>query len=562
VQTHAIPRNSELVDRIARSLGYASDADLSRELTAVRGRVSSRFASLGREPPGDVSIDRLWAALDGLDESAIASAASVRFGVTASGDLPRYLLSLARLPDGPLGARTRDRYPELVSRLVDALADAADPEQAARLLSLLFARYSAPGGYVRALAQDPRLVRALCSLLGASAFLGGTVAGHPELVDQILYARGTLAPAVARTRIEEELAALTPDEMRDVDAFVGALRRAKLRVTFEVGLADLAGALEAREVAQVLTALADATLEQAYRFAMRERGFQSLDGLALVAMGSLGGCEVGYASDLDLIFVYDSSEDDAAQRFARVAQRVLLLVGAPHGEGPGYELDTRLRPSGSQGLLVASLEAFARYQSENAEPWEHQALVKARTCAGDVRLGGRVIAVAHAAAYDRAAPPPGRMHALRTRMERELAHERPPTRFDLKFGRGGLVDIEFAVQWLQMKNGHDPRVRTTETETALSALETHGYLDATDAEVLREGWHFLRRLERRLRIAHGMRATLIERGAPGLVMLARSMGMHDLYHTRADEALLERYTATTSEIRATYLRILRLDDTA
>jgi glutamate-ammonia-ligase adenylyltransferase len=415
---------------------------------------------------------------------------------------------------------------------------------------------------VRALAQDPRLVRALCSLLGASAFLGGTVAGHPELVDQILYARGTLAPAVARTRIEEELAALTPDEMRDVDAFVGALRRAKLRVTFEVGLADLADALEAREVAQVLTALADATLEQAYRFAMRERGFQSLDGLALVAMGSLGGCEVGYASDLDLIFVYDSSEDDAAQRFARVAQRVLLLVGAPHGEGPGYELDTRLRPSGSQGLLVASLEAFARYQSENAEPWEHQALVKARACAGDGRLGERVIAVAHAAAYDRAAPPPGRMHALRTRMERELAHERPPTRFDLKFGRGGLVDIEFAVQWLQMKNGHDPRVRTTETETALSALETHGYLDATDAEVLREGWHFLRRLERRLRIAHGMRATLIERGAPGLVMLARSMGMHDLYHTRADEALLERYTATTSEIRATYLRILRLDDTA
>jgi glutamate-ammonia-ligase adenylyltransferase len=412
---------------------------------------------------------------------------------------------------------------------------------------------------VRALAEDPRLVRALCSLLGASAFLGATVAGHPELVDQILYARGIPAPTLARARVEEELAALTRDESRDVYAFVGALRRAKLRVTFEVGLADLAGTLEGHDVAQVLTALADATLDQAYRFAMRERGFQSLDGLALVAMGSLGGCEVGYASDLDLIFVYESADDDAAQRFARIAQRILLLVGAPHGDGPGYELDTRLRPSGSQGLLVASLEAFARYQKEGAEAWEHQALVKARACAGDVRLGERVIAVAHASAYDRGGPPAGRMQALRMRMERELARERPPTRFDLKVGRGGLVDIEFAVQWLQMKNGRDPRVRTTETEAALSALETHGYLDATDAEVLREGWHFLRRLERRLRIAHGMRATLIEKGAPGLVMLARGMGMHDLQRARAEEALLERYVATTSEVRATYLRILQLN---
>jgi glutamate-ammonia-ligase adenylyltransferase len=278
-------------------------------------------------------------------------------------------------------------------------------------------------------------------------------------------------------------------------------------------------------------------------------------------MGKLGGREIGYGSDLDLLFVYESDEDDAPERFARIAQRVLRLVGAPHGEGPGYELDTRLRPSGSHGLLVVSLEAFARYQEERAEVWEHQALVKARACAGDAKLGARVIDVAHAAAYGHGPPPPEVVHRMRMRMERELARERPPARYDLKVGRGGLVDVEFAIQWLQMRNGSDPRVRTTETETALSALEACGYVDAADADALREGWRFLRRLEQRVRIAHGTRTTLIEEGAPGLVTLARSMGMHNLPPARAEEALLERYVAVTGEVRAAYLRVLGLDAT-
>jgi glutamate-ammonia-ligase adenylyltransferase len=559
LQTHAIPRDPDLFARIARSLGYGDQEAFAGELEAVRGRVSSRFASLGRESPRDLSLERLWAALDVLDEPAVAAAAAERFGAAASTDLPRHLLALARPPDRPLGAPTRDRDPDLARRIVDALADAADPEQAARLLASFFARLATPGVYLRALAEGPRLVRALCSLFGASAFLGEAVAGHPDLVDRVLYARGVPTPEVARAQLEEEVSALGADGASDVDAFVGALRRGKLRVTFEVGLADLTGELGTREVALVLTALADATLEHACRFAALERGLEPARGLALIAMGKLGGREIGYGSDLDLLFIYETGEDDAAERFARTAQRVLRLVGAPHGEGPGYELDTRLRPSGSHGLLVVSLEAFARYQEERAEIWEHQALVKARACAGDAQLGERVIRVAHAAAFEHGPPPPDRVHAMRMRMERELARERPPARYDLKVGRGGLVDVEFATQWLQMRNGRDPRVRTSETETALSALETCGYMDAADADALREGWQFLRRLEQRLRIAHGTPTTLIEEGAPGLVTLARSMGMHDLPPARAEQALLERYVAVTGEVRAAYLRVLGLE---
>jgi glutamate-ammonia-ligase adenylyltransferase len=559
LQTHAIPRDASMRERIARSLGYAGAAAMLRELAAVRARVSARSAELGHEPEG-ASFERLEAALDAGEEPGVAAAAVECFGAAAATatDLPRHLLALARRPDGPLGATTRDRDAAFVRRLVDALADAADPEQAARLMAAFFTRFATPSLYVRALADDPRMVRALVSLLGASSFLGAALVGHPDLADRVLYARGVPTPEVARAQVDEEVAALA-EEGGDVDAFVGALRRAKRRVTFEVGLADLSGELSTRQAAYVLTALADATLDHACRFAMGERRLPDGRGLALLGMGKLGGREIGYGSDLDLFFVYEDPDEEAPERYARVAQRVLRLVGAPHGEGAGYELDTRLRPSGSQGLLVVSLEAFARYQAEQAQAWERQALVKARACAGDPGLGARVLAVAHAAAYERGAPEAERVHRLRARMERELTHERldrSPARYDVKLGRGALVDVEFATQWLQMQHGRDRRVRSTETEVALGALEACGYLEPATADALREGWRFLRRLEQRLRVAHGTSVTLLEEGAPGLAALARSMGMHDAPRATAEAALLERYVAVTREVRAAYLRVV------
>jgi glutamate-ammonia-ligase adenylyltransferase len=559
-QTHTPPADRETRERLARSLGYVSSDDLDYELDAVRTRVATRFASVARSRGDDPPHALLWAALDTKDEAQVAQAAAARFGQASGVDLPRHLLALAKRPDWPLGAATRDRAEGFAGRLVEALADAADPEQAARLLASFFARLGTPDAYVRALADDDRLVRALCSLLGASAFLGESIVGHPDLVDRVLYARGVVTPEIARDQVDEEVALLSATEAMDVSAFVGALRRAKRRVTFEVGLADLAGELTSTEVAHVLTALADAALAHAVRFALREGSVHEDDeGLAVVAMGTLGGREIGYGSDLDVFFVYEAAEESAPERYARIAQRVLRLMETPHHEGPGYALDTRLRPSGNQGLLVVSLEGFQRYQEERAESWERQALIKARACAGAEALGLRVISIARRAAYEGGAPLPERLHHLRGRMERELGHERldrSPARYDLKVGRGGLVDIEFAAQWLQMSYGKDLHVRSTETEVALSALEACGYLETSVAETLREGWRFLRRLEQRLRISHGTSVRLVEEGAPGLATLARRMGMRDGPRSRADQALLERYSQVTGEVRAAYLLIL------
>jgi glutamate-ammonia-ligase adenylyltransferase len=569
LQTHALPERGDLLDRIARSLGFATSAELEEELAIVRKRVRRALLSLRPEHESRAApeaLARLLVALDAGDEVAVLARLGEHFEGAVSPDLARHMLSLARRPDAVLGAATRDKVPELAAIVVSALTGAADPEQAARFMARFFARLSTPSAYARALAEEPWALRRLVNLFGSSAFLGEALVGHPDLADRLLFGRGTPGVPSARLAVEEEIAKLSSDASLDPDAFVGALRRAKGMVLLEVGFADLAEEMGTRACTATLSALADAVIGRVTRFALREMA--AGDGsLAVVAMGKLGGNEIGYGSDLDLVFVYDDYDPELC---IRVAQRVLRLLSLPHGDGPGYALDTRLRPSGNQGLLVVSIDAFARYHglSSDADPatvqgrdWERQALVKARPCAGSVALGEAFLALAHAAAYERGAPPPERVHHLRARMERELAGERRQgsrARYDLKLGRGGIVDVEFAVQWLQMRHGADRRVRTTETETALAALEAAGYLDPALASSLREGYGFLRRIEQRLRILHGASAQLIEEGAPGLPPLARRMGMRDGPQGSAADSLLARYREVTEDVRAAYLAVLGL----
>jgi glutamate-ammonia-ligase adenylyltransferase len=582
LQTHTLPRG-ELLDTIARTVGFTNGKDLEKDLDKTRRRVATRFASLTRKldqgTAGDAQLAPLFAAIDSGEETFLltvlaeppATPGGIDFSTSASPDLARHLLALAHRPDFPLGATARDRHPELASQLLEALADAADPEQAARLLAAFFTRLATPGVYARAMADDRQVVRKLVGLFGSSAFLGESLVFHPELVESVLFAKGLPSPDRARRHVDEEVneAKLRASEHEDrdpEDVFVGALRHSKSRIMMEVGLAELSGELLTREATTVLSAVADATLEHATRYALSEKGLTG--GLAVVAMGKLGGREIGYGSDLDIFFLYDPGDDEdgsRSERYVRAAQRVLRLVSAPHGDGPGYELDTRLRPSGSHGLLVVSIDAFARYHGVHADgtpresapegrDWERQALLKARVCAGDAELGKRFAPLATKIAYERGTPDPEHVHHLRMRMEKELARE-GPHRYDVKLGHGGIVDVEFAAQWLQMRHGADPRVRTTDTETALSALEACGYLEASTAAVLREGYAMLRRLEQALRVVHGTSASLIEEGAPGVAALARRMGFRD-GTTTASQALFERYRAVTRDVRAAYLAVL------
>jgi glutamate-ammonia-ligase adenylyltransferase len=190
--------------------------------------------------------------------------------------------------------------------------------------------------------------------------------------------------------------------------------------------------------------------------------------------------------------------------------------------------------------------------------WERQALLRARACAGDRDVGGETIRIAHVAAYERGAPPAEELHHLRMRMERELGRERPG-RYDIKSGYGGLLDVEFATQWLQMRHGEDLRVRTTDTLDALDALNDANYLEEKHYESLSGGYQFLRRLEQRLRVLHDSGSTVIDASAPGLVKLARRLGIERRPYATEAELLLDAYRGVTHGVRQSYLAVLGLE---
>ncbi len=574
IQTHLLPTEERDKDRLARVLGYPDGASFCAELDSLRSRVSEVFGSLAPDGPRERGRYASVAgplASESFDE-ALERAARSLFDDT---EVPDHLRALSRRPDGLLGALTLERYPDLADRVLGGLLECPDAEQAARYLRSVFARLSAPGAYVEALAEDPRALSRLLTVLGSSGFVGEAIVARPELLDIVLFGQGSVSDvhaAVAHQledvgRLLEGLEAHERDE-----AFVGALRQVKSRVLVEVAIADLAGSIGTRQATRTLSALADEILGSVVSYLLGDAR-----GLCVIAVGKLGGREIGYASDLDLLFLYEPSAapnpDEAAAYFSRYAQRIIRMLAEPHAGGPGYVLDTRLRPSGSHGLLVASARSFASYHglleteggaerpaglSAGAE-WERQALIRARFVAGDSSLGARVMTIATLAAYEGGLPAAESMHRLRLRMERELGREKA-TRRELKVGRGGLLDIEFLAQWLQMRHGSDERVRTPDTSDALEALSARGYLARADYELLRDAYRFLRRLEQRIHVHRGDGTNWVEAQALGLSGLGRKMGFQKAPGHSAGAQLFERYVTVTEAVRACYLRLLGLTE--
>lgn len=573
VQTHLLPKDVVELARLARTLGHADERPLVEELARTRQRVALLFATVvpgGRPRSSSPQFAALEAAL--AEQRSAAAEAEALFG---SAELGEHLTALARRPDGLLGELTRERRPGFTEALLAALLESPDPEQAARYLRGFFGRFGDASAYIGALDADPHALSRLVTVLGSSSFVGDAIVARPDLSDVVLFGGGAVSDARAALLLELEThrAALpqNADASDEQQAFVTALRIAKRRVMVELAVADLAGTLGLREITRRLSDLAEAVVEHATARVLGD----APRGLAVIALGKLGGRDLGYGSDLDVIFVFDPDAVPASEEpthyFSRAAQRIIRLISEPSVAGPGYELDTRLRPSGSQGMLVTSLGAFARYHgistpesvtigpspSSSGAAWERQALLRARVCAGDPELGRRVLEVAEAAAYEGGAPEVLEMHRLRLRMQHELARERAD-RFDLKTGFGGLLDIEFCVQWLQMRHGLDERVRTNDTGLALEALLNARYLERAHFDVFREGYQFLRRLEQRIHVLTGHSDSVIDTRAPGLSELARRMGLTDEPGRDAARQLIAQYRVVTSSVRDAYLAALGL----
>ena len=598
IQTHELPKSEATLDLLARSLGMKSAQTLSVELDRARSIVADAFASLseGHQWPKSRHV-ALFALLDRINTSTAAEQARhnestpplvtepmlplapqfielgslANEGVDADPELIEHLSMLAKRPDGLLGGLTRERYAQLTEVVVDAVAQSADPEQAALALRRVFGRINHPATYFAALSEDERAVRRLVTALASSSFIADTLVQSPDTLDILMSVGGHVESP--KRIIAREWRAVTANQASDryerLETVVAALRRAKSRLFIEVVIADLSCAIELRHARQILSEFADASLQQA--------AWQAFDGeprgLGIVALGKLGAQDLGYGSDLDVIFLYDPmqapSRSEAQPYFISKAQQIIRLVSAAHPAGPGYDLDVRLRPSGSQGMLVTSLQAFGLYHGvaqssdddthpavvSSGAPWERQALLRARACAGDLEVSSRAVELATLAAYAKGPPDAAELHRLRLRMQRELGREKSG-RFDLKTGYGGLLDIEFATQWLQMLHGHDVRVRTTNTEDALVKLFEGGYLSGEHYQVMRDAYAFLRQLEQRLFVTFGRGSTAFDMQSSNWPRIARRMRLQDSPRAPAAELLRTRFADVTQAVRTSYLGVL------
>jgi glutamate-ammonia-ligase adenylyltransferase len=455
----------------------------------------------------------------------------------------------------------------LLPNLLQAITQSPDPDRALTHFADWACALRAPESYVQLLDERPEVLRLLMQLFGGSDLLSREFLRHPGLLDALLPGR---PPNVAKgeAQLREELTERMEAAGGDLEAQISIICRARNEEVLRIGLLDLAGQLDVREVSHQLSDLASAVIQVVLPLAVAETtarvGPPGQDAtLAVVALGSLGGRESSYGSDLDLLFLYSSAGETSGgsraavsnhEYFARVAQRLIGLLELPVREGSLYATDSRLRPSGSHGSLVSSLDAFRKYHAGHSALWERQSLLRARWVAGDPRLFGQASREVIEPALFRTESDRGTMAQeiarLRGRMERELAGEDQGA-YNPKSGLGGSVDIEFSLQFLQLLHGHQhPSVRSPETLEALDALEREGLLDRTAAQDLREALRFLRKLDARLRIAHDVRRTHLPRPGRALEILAKQMGLP------SGASLMDRYENTRQRVRDLFQRIV------
>jgi glutamate-ammonia-ligase adenylyltransferase len=576
-QTHLLPSEDEARRLLARRLGYAGPRareEFETDLASHRDRVHVAFESLlagsatagARPAPRWVEPEVAAAADPGTPhEERLQLLATLGFH-----DTDGALTELTRLgrPSAAFGPGTRAAGRALLPNLLQAITQSPDPDRALTHFADWASALRATESYLQLLDERPEVLRLLMQLFGGSDLLSREFLRHPELLDALLPGR---PPNVAKgeAQLREELTARLAGADGDLETQISRICRARNEEVLRIGLLDLAGQLDVREVSHQLSDLASAVIQVVLPLAVAETTARfGLPGegatLAVVALGSLGGRESSYGSDLDLLFLYSSAGETSGgtrapvsnhEYFARAAQRLIGMLELPVREGSLYSIDSRLRPSGSHGSLVSSLDAFRQYHAGHSALWERQSLLRARLVAGDPRLFARAAReVIEPALFrpesDRAAMAQ-EIARLRGRMERELAGEDQGA-YNPKSGLGGSVDIEFSLQFLQLLHGHQhPSVRSPETFEALETLDREGLLERAAAGDLREGLRFLRKLDARLRIAHDLRRThLPSPGSRALEILARQMGLG------SGAQLLERYQQTRQRVRDLFQRIV------
>ncbi len=432
--------------------------------------------------------------------------------------------------------------PDVFAPLARLLPRTADPDMALNNLERLLARPEAQALLPELLDTRARGLDAALHLLAASQFFADTLVAYPEFLTGVFQQRRSPSTAELTAQLANEVEAAS-----DEAAVLRAFRRFRDKHTLRIGISDVIRDRPLEEVTRELSRLADASIEVALRHAIRKVGEKfgaptTLEGqptrVAAMAFGKLGGDELNYSSDIDLMFVYDSDGETVGRRsgipnaefFADVVRQVVRLLSAPTDRGIAYRVDLRLRPEGDRGPLARSLPSTLSYYDTMGRTWERQALIKLRHVGGDAALARDFLQAIEPFVYRKyfSFAEINEVKALKRQMETKALKTQPDDADfprDVKTGRGGIRDIEYTVQFLQLLNGGDlPAVRQRNTLLSLEALEIAGCLTPQETYILADAYRFLRKVEHRLQLLFDRQTHRLPAAVEELRTLARRMG--------------------------------------
>ncbi|NWD47500.1 bifunctional [glutamate--ammonia ligase]-adenylyl-L-tyrosine phosphorylase/[glutamate--ammonia-ligase] adenylyltransferase [Pseudomonas gingeri] len=530
-QTQMLPDDEKDQARIAFMLGFDSWTAFHEQLMYWRGRVDWHFRQVIADPDEEdgeecqVAVGGEWLPL--WEEAQDEEAASRQLEEGGFKDAPKALKQLAALRGSPqlraMQRLGRERLDAFIPRLLAQAVEHADPDLVLERVLPLVEAVARRSAYLVLLTENPGALRQLLTLCAASPWIAEQITRFPMLLDELLNEGRLFKPPLAPELAAELRERLTRIPEDDLEQQMEALRHFKLAHRLRVAASEISGSLALMKVSDYLTWLAEAILEQVLALAWRQTvgkygspqradGTLCDPGFIIVGYGKVGGIELGHGSDLDLVFIHDGDPNaetdgakpiDTAQFFTRLGQRIIHLLTTQTNSGQLYEVDMRLRPSGASGLLVSSLGAFERYQQNEAWTWEHQALIRARVLVGCKDVGGAFEKV-RAAVLGRERDLPTlrqEVSEMRAKMRDNLGSKATvagtaanafdaTAPFDLKQDAGGIVDIEFMVQYatLAWSKEHPALLRYTDNIRILEGLEQAGLIPATDAALLREAY--------------------------------------------------------------------------
>jgi [glutamine synthetase] adenylyltransferase / [glutamine synthetase]-adenylyl-L-tyrosine phosphorylase len=487
-------------------------------------------------------------------------------------DLEKTYRNLIQLHDGAPSAhptaKSQALFRQLCGTLLRVASEQPDPDLAINNLEQFVASTPARESLFRLWLDHEALLRVVLSLFGNSVFLSKRLIQQPDLLDTLLNP-ASLIRAKTKAALRDDLESLLAQASR-YDERLAVVRRFKRAEEFRIGLREIAGEADILATMGDLSNLADVYLEAVLRIVWNEWArplglpeSPEAQGFLIIALGKLGGMELDFASDLDLLFVNEDSADTAIvlQQFAynKIAEKLVQAIGGMSRYGTVFRVDLGLRPEGNKGPLVLSISGLRDYYQHRGQLWERQALLRARPVAGDSGLAQRVMRVIEAFVYEGPIEPDivDKITAMRQRIEHERARE-GRERWDIKVGRGGLVDIEFLAQLHQLLFGATtPTLRVTSTWDVLEALTRQGILPFPVARSLQEAYVFLRRVESALRIVDDRSINTIPDNQADQRRLARRLGYQDDSKSRAEQTMLADIQTCLTQVRTLYERLMQ-----